>query len=80
MNISVHVANAAVLADIKGPAGGKSCGAEHAVRLRDRFIRITQNWIVETERLRELAVGLRRIYTHAKTFRFEAPEHAVARI
>ena len=80
MNISVHVENATVVADEKGPAGGKSCGAQHPVRPRDRLIRITKNWIVEAERLRELAVGLRRIYTHAEVFCFEAPKHAAARI
>ena len=79
MDIFVHIENAAVFADVKGPSAGESCGAQYAIRPGSRLIRITENWIIEAERLRELAVGIRRIYTHAEAFGFEAAEHAAAR-
>ena len=79
MNVFVHIENAAILPDVKSPAVRKSCGTQHAVRPCNPFIRIAENGIVEPERLRELAVGLGRIYTHAEAFGFETPEHAVAR-
>ena len=79
MNVFVHIENAAILPNVKSPAVRESCRTQHAVRPCNPFIRIAENGIVEPERLRELAVGLRRIYTRAEVFRFEAAEHAAAR-
>jgi hypothetical protein len=67
IHLLVNVENAAVLPDIERPPGRERLVfVDDAVRLRDEFRRVAEQWVVDTQRLRKLPVDLRGIDANRK--------------
>jgi hypothetical protein len=71
----VNVENPAVGANIERPSGRKRLvRIDHAVGQGDVFIRITQERIVDTKRLRERLVGISVVNADSKVRDVEGPD------
>ena len=78
-DLFVDVQNAAVRSDVKRPARCEAARPEHAVGPRHLFVRVAQNRVRELHRLREPAVGARRIHADSEITDAQPPQIRVAR-
>jgi hypothetical protein len=60
------VENLPVRSDVERPASRHVEGAQHAVGRGDLLVRVTQDWVIRFERLRELGVGLEVVDTRGE--------------